>query len=849
MKKVNLLLIALAIIFASIYLTFIVDVYTLNTFGKRFFVFLYFLVICSVIVILKKRLLKKRKTSNTTCLVYLIIAALAVIVGHNFFLPRATTTTLSISAVPCDDGIYREIWLTSLRVDEKEIQLSKLPLDANQGWLYHEEYGSYVFYPDENSNNNANYLTFETVGQKTELVFARNAWSGTVNIIENAADNFKLNLNGEGNDVIHVVQAAKDYSALEILIYGIGAWICMIYLINILFLCIFYKYNEEKYSEAIVTIGLVISCCLLSIVLDFCGYLKTFPLFPKYAFIIFNACILIYATQLVRKRHKSAKGAFAWRDKNKSKADACVFFLLVFVQTFLFSYNQIVSTPFSLRNGALRTITICALFMIYSSAWGVVEIHLLNKFDHFRNKNGNLIIGRDRALIFMIIWLVLVGMWFLWWRAYFPANMSPDSVDQWQMAIGINPWHDAHPLFSTLWVTFCSKIWKSPGSVVLMQILIGATVYATILTSFISRGLPKKMILLLGMGIALLPNMSMYMVTQWKDVPFLLMLICLAFLTHKVISEEKMSFADLLMLTVAMFCVSVWRHNGFLIAGSSGIILAINAFIKKKIRIGIVLITALLSIQIFNVSIYKKLGIEHYGIGLAGLVVDCVGYTLYYDGDVPDDILEEATEDVSIDFWRDQFAPFHGFNYVYNGEHNLSSIYANKSTMEQLSIVFRLLIRNPEIIFFERMAMNDANLFVFQSPSEEALNSRYAYGISENDVGLKPERNFLTDVFDGILNRTSYEDPLLDSVFWRNGLMICVILWVIYYSYIKRRLYRCIFFVPMIFNFMTLFIALTEQSYRFTHNIIPYTIFGILCVTAPNIREKGNKLMQFDEKT
>ena len=47
-----------AIILASIYLTFIIDVYTLNTVPKRVFVFCYFLLMGHVALFLKKKLQK-----------------------------------------------------------------------------------------------------------------------------------------------------------------------------------------------------------------------------------------------------------------------------------------------------------------------------------------------------------------------------------------------------------------------------------------------------------------------------------------------------------------------------------------------------------------------------------------------------------------------------------------------------------------------------------------------------------------------------------------------------------------------------------------------------------------------
>ncbi len=100
----------------------------------------------------------------------------------------------------------------------------------------------------------------------------------------------------------------------------------------------------------------------------------------------------------------------------------------------------------------------------------------------------------------------------------------------------------------------------------------------------------------------------------------------------------------------------------------------------------------------------------------------------------------------------------------------------------------------------------------------------------------------LKNILDSFLYKTSYDNPFLDSIFWRNGLMICISLWVIYFNFKEKRCNRNIIFIPMIINFCTLFIALTEQSYRFTHNLMPYLVVAIMFAILPDqLDEQANK--------
>ena len=122
-------------VFASIYLSFIVDVYTLNTWPKRIFVFCYFLIMCHAAIFLKRKFLKDKQLPKHMLAIVGLLAAAVVVLGHNTFFPKAQETTVSLAAVPCEDGSYHEVWLTSMQIDGQEVQLSQLELDANQGWI------------------------------------------------------------------------------------------------------------------------------------------------------------------------------------------------------------------------------------------------------------------------------------------------------------------------------------------------------------------------------------------------------------------------------------------------------------------------------------------------------------------------------------------------------------------------------------------------------------------------------------------------------------------------------------------------------------------------------------------
>lgn len=581
-------------------------------------------------------------------------------------------------------------------------------------------------------------------------------------------------------------------------------------------------------------LGVIVSSFLLSIVLPLSGWLRSWTTEALLLETLFLFSFLFFALYILREK-------FDLKYRKSEKAVNILtlpFFVCITIfSVFLWSYNKIVLSPNEIQGG-ISIIGFLGISAVYAAAFGISILKMLRLIKNKISKEwitaSAIEIQKKEPKVFPKLLIFMILYWLIWLIAYFPANMSPDSVDQWGQAIGVRPLIDAHPIFATLWIRMCIFLWKSPAMVILMQIILTAVILAYIFNYFSLWKFNKKVLLALGCAVALLPNASVYVVTQWKDVVFLLALLVLAFLMQKTFMDKKIGILGNIALVITLIGVALLRHNGFLISLICGLVLLFVALKKRLLYSVVSIVLAVAFVLLFNGPIYKALDVKHYGIGLAGIVTDCVGYTIYYDGEIPEDILEEATQTATVDFWKAQFTPFHAFNYIYNGEYNLSLIYANKSSTEQISIILRLFYHNPNIIFYERMAMNDTNLFVNQSEAQESLNARYSNSIYTNDFGLAHKDTMLKTLLDKFLSATSWQNFFWDSLLWRNGVMICIAAWVIYFNFIQKRWIRNIIFLPMIINFLTLFIALVEQSYRFTHNIVPYLIIAILFSIMPD---------------
>lgn len=235
----------IGIVLSSIYLTFLVDAYALNTTLKRVFVFIYFITMCHAICALKRRVINKYSISMIIKIIVAVLSGGVVIVGNNFVLPAVQDMNITLTSSNCEDGAYHEVWLSDILVDNQERQISHLEVDANRGWQYIKDSDDYVFYPSENGNNE-NYLSFHVTAKNVDLTFAHNAWSGAVEVGVDGENTTQLQLtstDGSNDSLDYSLQADRTYTIWERILYGAGAWLVVAFIMDLL-LGILFKNNR-----------------------------------------------------------------------------------------------------------------------------------------------------------------------------------------------------------------------------------------------------------------------------------------------------------------------------------------------------------------------------------------------------------------------------------------------------------------------------------------------------------------------------------------------------------------------------------------------------------------------------
>ena len=219
-------------VLAAVYLTYILDVYALNTKLKCLFIFVYFCVMGVTLTWLRRRFVPKG--DRNTRLVAGLLAAVLLIGFQNFFLPLERESLITLSAVGENgERPQKEVWLSAIEIDGQRVSLADVAVENNEHWTFIPEYGSYAFYPAEGVHEN--WLTLRVLAREVNLQFEKNSWSGEIEVQEDTGVVSRLNLTSEESMVmLHEIETKRMYAPWQRLVLNAGAFVVLFFLIGTL---------------------------------------------------------------------------------------------------------------------------------------------------------------------------------------------------------------------------------------------------------------------------------------------------------------------------------------------------------------------------------------------------------------------------------------------------------------------------------------------------------------------------------------------------------------------------------------------------------------------------------------
>ncbi|PMU10508.1 MULTISPECIES: hypothetical protein [unclassified Pseudomonas] len=194
----------------------------------------------------------------------------------------------------------------------------------------------------------------------------------------------------------------------------------------------------------------------------------------------------------------------------------------------------------------------------------------------------------------MHAWIVLSSLtvYGLVLAAYWPGQMSPDSINQWGQIVS-GQYNDSHPILSTQLYKLAFDVYPQPQSAVILQILIFTSATWFFFKECLAWGASPRVIALAALLFPLFPATFLIVTTLWKDVPFTAGVILLSALAAREVRRGMTLRLDsLFLMGMAGVLIIAMRHNGILI---SVIFFAALLFFAKagqtRLRVGVTLIS------------------------------------------------------------------------------------------------------------------------------------------------------------------------------------------------------------------------------------------------------------------
>ncbi len=166
------------------------------------------------------------------------------------------------------------------------------------------------------------------------------------------------------------------------------------------------------------------------------------------------------------------------------------------------------------------------------------------------------------AFVPLLIWIFML-------LVFWPGFFSPDTVDQFTQ-IESRQFSDWHPVFHTLFLLLTTRLAFSPVPADLVQMIAFSLLIGWGLSVLRQEGMPRWAAWITIVFFAFSPAIAAFLLNPWKDTAFsiaiLFLTLLLLFLFHSRERGKPVGFEFWAALVLCSVSVSLFRHNGGLVA-------------------------------------------------------------------------------------------------------------------------------------------------------------------------------------------------------------------------------------------------------------------------------------------
>jgi hypothetical protein len=450
--------------------------------------------------------------------------------------------------------------------------------------------------------------------------------------------------------------------------------------------------------------------------------------------------------------------------------------------------------------------------------------------------------------------LPMIGVWVLFLLIFFPGLINQDSILQWQQVL-TGQYTDHHPLLYTLLIAFVSRIYYSPASVVISQIVMVSFALAWGFGELDHMGVPRKVLWGLSVLCALLPVNILTAITLRKDVLYSAALLVLSIIFLKIINSRGDWIKhpwNWLTLGINLAVIALTRINGYPVAiGSLLLILIIYRRAWRQI-FGAAGIFILLLVVMYG-PIYSFLNVKREPEFGTLLPFHHIAAHLQAGTSLSPNEKEYLSNLAPLDGWNYDCclvnsttkAIFPGF-----AEQNFDLPLLKQDIRKPTQIALSLFLKDP-LVDLRHMVCAGQQVYSLKSSCPdrivvslndllESSDPRKLFFLTENLMGFTSDSKLPEFIIYAHPYLQVFSEGLLHKLNYTTAIYLYISIFCTVLLAVRKKQWRItLFLIPVLVQSVTLLLINISQTYRYQYGAI---LVGLLSLGFINISTWSNKL-------
>lgn len=436
---------------------------------------------------------------------------------------------------------------------------------------------------------------------------------------------------------------------------------------------------------------------------------------------------------------------------------------------------------------------------------------------------------------FLVYFIPIFSVLMMYWIAFFPAAMTPDSLAQWDQA-HTREFNDWHPVIFTWIIMFLTSIWDSPGIISLFQIFVMASVVSYCLLQFERIGAPKKFLYVVTGIFLILPASGIFPIIIWKDVLYSAFLLLFSVHVFNIIYSNgdwlrnKLSFAGILISSIGLV---FFRHNGFPVFLIVTLLLLI--IYRDKFKYLLPLFITIVGLHfILTGPVFKALDVTPSDPNEAlSIPTQQIALIVIEDGEMTEEQRDYINEIFPLELWEERYNPYNTNPIKFSWEEYDREVIFEDFT-HYVKTWASLWWNNPSIAF--KAFFSHTSLVWQINQPEDGYTDTYVTNIYYGNKQGLVDKVLISKVTTGASLYLTKTKEAFGFIIWRPAFYFSLILLFSVVAITRNGWKYGLVSLPILLNIMAVMAALPAQDFRYLYSntLLVFLLFMMMFIRNKN---------------